>query len=100
MRRSAAPSRQLLGNPAKKPCFTPPIKHNSFSNKTTDSLTTLLKPKVDNVPSEVHARTCGVDADSKAVELSVSKDQLCRPAVTAVAKFRPLTGMIGIDSLT
>lgn len=92
MRRSAAPSQQLLGNPAKKPCFIPPVKHNSFSDKTTESLTTLLKPKIDNFPSGIPARTCGVNADSKAVEeLSVSKNQDCRPAVTAVARFKPLT---------
>ncbi|KAM5157204.1 DNA repair and recombination protein RAD54B isoform 1-T3 [Mantella aurantiaca] len=101
MRRSAAPSQRLLGNPAKKPCFTPPVKAKSFCNTAAESLTTTLKPKIENFPSGVLSRDCGVDADSKAVEeFAVFRDQSCRPAVTAVAKFKPLTASVPLVDRT
>ncbi|XP_072269343.1 DNA repair and recombination protein RAD54B, partial [Pyxicephalus adspersus] len=92
MRRSAAPSQRLLGNPSKKPCFTPPVKDRLSSDKTSESFTTLLKHKIVNSPSEVLSRSCGVSADSRAVkEHALPKDQIYGPAVIAVKKFQPLT---------
>ncbi|KAM9308426.1 DNA repair and recombination protein RAD54B [Gastrophryne carolinensis] len=89
MRRSAAPSQRLLGNPAKKQCFFPPVKVNG--EKSSESVTTLLEVKKDTSFATL-ASNCDVSKTIRAADHgSQSTHQAGRPSVAPVSKFRPLT---------